>query len=76
MIYLALILLLTVTIVIILIGVGLKWKANSNKTASPHICVILGSGGHTTEMCEILRKFWIDKCGRMSVVTATSDHLS
>ena len=51
-------------------------RAKSSRSVNPQICIILGSGGHTTEMCEILRHFNFHKCHKVTVITGTSDHLS
>lgn len=66
-------------VVILLIWIGLKKKhqAESKKFKEKKcVMIILGSGGHTTEMCEMLRNFAFKDCGKVTVVTGDSDSLS
>lgn len=51
-------------------------RANKLRNYKTNVCIILGSGGHTTEICEMLRNFTFEKCGKVFVIVGKSDHLS
>ena len=53
-----------------------KIKAKSSQTRKPQTVILLGSGGHTTEMCEMVREFRFNDCEKVFVITGTSDKLS
>ena len=40
------------------------------------VIILLGSGGHTTEMCLLLRKFHFDKVSRTHVIITKTDKSS
>jgi hypothetical protein len=51
-------------------------RASKYKSSIPQICLILGSGGHTTEMSVLFRGFDFDKCAKICVVIGMTDKMS
>ena len=54
----------------------LKRRAKSKKKDQQTVLILLGSGGHTTEMCELMREFNFKKCAQVYIISGTSDKLS
>lgn len=40
------------------------------------ITILLGSGGHTGEMCELVRGFQFNKTSKINIIIASSDRSS
>lgn len=51
-------------------------RASHFKKSKTQVCIILGSGGHTTQMCELFRNFDFEKCEKIFVIVGSSDQLS
>jgi hypothetical protein len=51
-------------------------KSTNTKQKNKRIMIILGSGGHTTEMIQILQKFKYENYESITFITAKSDKLS
>jgi hypothetical protein len=64
-------------LVIFLITIAILHKrASKYKKSIPQICLMLGSGGHTTEMYLLFRDFHFDKCANVFVLVGDTDRMS
>lgn len=79
MLYFILSCVFTITLIIIIFKTIFQRKRDKNRSSNAsyfEITVVLGSGGHTGEMCLLLKKFNFVKMNKMNVIITQSDSSS
>lgn len=63
----------------VVLGCMVALKINRRALNDPsyyEITILLGSGGHTGEMCELVRGFQFSKANKINVIIASTDRAS
>lgn len=61
--------------VILMVAIKVDWSTRKDKQYY-EVTILLGSGGHTGELCEMLHNFKMEKLSKLNVLIAVTDKTS